>query len=63
MVHFVILAIANLRYGYRPENLISMQVFAPNCVVVPTRLKIDYTPISNKLWLDSKQEFVHMYNT
>jgi hypothetical protein len=36
------------------ENLISVKVFTPSCVVVPTRLKCDYIPILNWLQLDSK---------
>jgi hypothetical protein len=44
------------------ENLIGLKVFVPSSIAIPTELEIDYTPILNQLWLDSKQESSHMYN-
>jgi hypothetical protein len=45
------------------ENLIGLKVFVPSSVAILTGLKIDYTPILNWLWLDSKQKSSHMYNS
>jgi hypothetical protein len=45
------------------ENLISVKVFVPSCVAIPTRLKTDYVPIMNWLQLDSIQKSVQMRST
>jgi hypothetical protein len=29
------------------ENSISVKVFVPSCIPIPTKLKFDYTPIIN----------------
>jgi len=36
------------------ENSIGVKVFAPSFVAIPIELKLDYVPILNRLWLDSK---------
>jgi len=40
------------------ENYIGVKVFALGCRIVPIGVKVDWPPILNMLWLDSKKELV-----